>query len=111
MAYNGRMVIIETSVFTRQITRLVNDDSYRALQQELARNPEAGDVIPHSSGLRKIRWPSSTRGKRGGIRVIYWRHAQDETIYMLLAYGKGEKDDLSAVELKTLRRLVLEELS
>ncbi len=102
------MVITETPVFTRQITALLPDDGYRELQQELLFNPGAGAVIKHSGGLRKVRWRSATGGKRGGLRVIYYWYVSEDEIYMLLAYGKSEKDDLSAKELKILRGLVQE---
>ena len=105
------MVFKETTVFTRQITNLLSDDQYRELQRELIFNPAAGSIIQHSGGLRKVRWRSATRGKRGGIRVIYYWYVSEDQIYMLLAYGKGDKDDLSAKELKTLRRLVEEAMS
>ncbi len=102
------MIFTETSVFTRQITRLLPDDEYRELQQELIFRPNAGPVIPHTGGLRKLRWRSASKGKRGGIRVIYYWFVSDFEIYMLLAYPKSEKDDLSAQEVKVLRRLVEE---
>lgn len=105
------MNFVETPVFTRQILRLLSDDAYAALQEALARDPAAGDLIQHSGGLRKVRWRSATRGKRGGIRVIYYWYVSANEIYLLLAYGKGEKDDLSAQELKLLRRLIEESLS
>ena len=65
------MIIKETSVFTRQVSRLLDVESYRLLQLRLAADPEAGDLIRGTSGLRKIRWQGSGRGKRGGVRVIY----------------------------------------
>ena len=102
------MIFTETPIFTKQISKLLPDDQYRELQQELIFNPQAGSVIKHSGGLRKVRWRSATRGKRGGIRVIYYRYVKEEEIYMLLAYGKGEKDDLSTKELKILNRIVKE---
>ena len=104
------MIFTETPVFTRQITGLLSDDEYGDLQQVLLSNPEAGDVIRQSGGLRKVRWRSGAKGigKRGGIRVIYYWYVGEDEIYMLLAYGKGEKDDLSARELKVLRRVVQE---
>lgn len=97
-------------MFTRQITRLLPDDEYRELQQEMIFNPAAGSIIKHSGGLRKIRWRTAARGKRGGIRVIYYWYVSENQIYMLLAYGKGEKDDLTAKELKILRKIVQESL-
>jgi len=104
------MVFKETSVFTRQISKLVPDDAYRELQQELIFNPSAGDVIRGSGGLRKIRWRSAAGGKRGGIRVIYYWYVADSEIYLLLAYGKNEKADLSAKEIKILRTFVEENM-
>lgn len=55
----GGLVIVETSVFTRQVRSLVDEESYRLLQVELVRNPEAGALIPRSGGLRKVRWPGA----------------------------------------------------
>jgi len=111
MAYSAAVIFTETVVFTRQITKLLADDDYQRLQQELLRNPAAGDLIKQSGGLRKVRWHSASKGKRGGIRVIYYWFVSAAEIYMLLAYGKGEKDDLSAQELKILRELVKRELT
>lgn len=105
------MVFTETPVFTRQIVTLLPDDEYRELQQELIFNPAAGPIIRNSGGLRKIRWRSATKGKRGGMRAIYYWYVGEDEIYMLLAYGKGEKDDLTPKELKTLRGLVQEAMS
>jgi mRNA-degrading endonuclease RelE of RelBE toxin-antitoxin system len=104
------MIFKETSVFTRQISKLISDEAYREFQQELIFNPAAGDLIKGSGGLRKIRWRSATGGKRGGIRVIYYWYVSDSEIYFLLAYGKKEKEDLSAKEIKILRTLVEENM-
>ncbi len=109
MAYN-KMVFIETSVFTGQVQGLFDDDSYRRLQLELMLNPRAGDVIQGTGGLRKLRWSASGRGKRGGTRIIYYYQDREATVYMLLAYPKSRKDDLTAQEKKTLTRIVQEML-
>lgn len=103
------MVILETTVFTRQINELVTDDNYAALQQHLRTHPDAGDIIPGSGGLRKIRWQAKGHGKRGGMRVIYYWYIQGDCIYMLLAYGKNEQADLTKDQLKILKQLVEEE--
>ena len=105
------MEIVETSVFTRQIKKLLDDKEYRALQRELVVNPIAGAMIRHSGGLRKLRWTIEGRGKRGGIRVIYYHVSADERIFMLAAYAKTAKDDLTDKEITTLRKLVEEELA
>lgn len=100
------MLIIETPVFTRLITRLMDDDHYRELQEVLIGNPDAGDVIPGSGGLRKLRWRLAGRGKRGGVRVIYYRVMTAGQIYMLYVYAKNVTDDLSREQLKALREIV-----
>lgn len=74
-------------------------------------NPLAGAVIPDGGGLRKIRWQIEGRGKRGGIRAIYYYVSSDNRIFMLLAYSKGVQDDLTKEERKSLRKLVKAELS
>jgi mRNA-degrading endonuclease RelE of RelBE toxin-antitoxin system len=103
------MVIIETHIFTRQILLLLNDEEYRLLQSVLANRPDAGVVIPSSGGLRKMRWGITGRGKRGGVRVIYYWAVKKERILMLLIYPKNVKDDLTQEQLKILRKIVKEE--
>ena len=103
------MDIIETSVFTRKIKELLADDDYAELQFALIQQPELGDIIPRSGGLRKIRRAGSGRGKRGGIRVIYYWQVSESQIVMLLAYAKNEQDNLTPVQLKVLRKLVEQE--
>lgn len=103
------MVIKETSIFTRQARDLLDAESYRFLQLRLVADPEAGDLIRGSGGLRKIRWQGSGRGKRGGVRVIYYWATQHEVILMLMMYSKNERDDLSPKQLKALSALVKEE--
>ncbi|MFQ5891088.1 MAG: hypothetical protein ACE5JR_13760 [Gemmatimonadota bacterium] len=90
------MVVLETPTFTRQITRLLDPEGYRLLQLELVDKPQKGPVIPRSGGLRKIRWQAAARGKRGGIRVIYYWIPDRELILMLLAYPKTVQDDLTS---------------
>ena len=103
------MVITETSVFTRQISELLTDEEYRNLQTALLIRPDAGTIIRGSGGLRKIRWAVRGRGKRGGVRVIYYWAVRQEQLLMLLAYPKNEQDDLSSEQLKILRKIVKEE--
>ena len=101
----------ETHIFTREITSLLTEDEYAELQGVLIVQPEAGDVIPGTGGLRKLRWTQRRRGKgkRGGIRVIYYWYVNGSLIYMLLAYSKNQQDDLSTSEKRLLSRLVAEE--
>lgn len=105
------MVILETPIFTKQITKLLSDDSYAQLQELVRINPESGNLIPGSGGLRKIRWKVEGQGKRGGIRVIYYWYVPREQIYMMLAYTKNQQEDLTPRQLKILKQLVQEEFS
>jgi len=102
---------LETSVFTRQIAELLEDRDYASLQGALVIDPEAGDLIPGSGGLRKIRWNEARRGKgkRGGVRIIYYWYSKGEVIYMLLAYSKGQSDNLTSVQTRKLKQLIVEE--
>lgn len=103
------MVIKETSVFTKQCLKLLDPESYRLLQLRLVSEPSAGDVIKGTGGLRKIRWQGSGRGKRGGVRVVYYWATKAGVIVMLLMYSKKDKDDLTAEQKKVLAALVKEE--
>jgi mRNA-degrading endonuclease RelE of RelBE toxin-antitoxin system len=107
LAYNDDVIFIETSIFTREIKRLLPDDDYKQLQTALMLKPDAGDLIRGSGGLRKIRWKLPYKGKRGALRVIYYWDKAD-TIFLLLPYRKTEKDDLSSTQLKKLRSLIKE---
>ena len=81
----------------------MDDDSYASLQVHLAKRPDAGDMIRGSGGMRKIRWAGSGRGKRGGLRVIYYWWVAKDRISMLLVYPKNEQDDLTLDQIKLLR--------
>jgi hypothetical protein len=100
------MVIIETTFFTRQIQRLLSDDEYRQLQADLVNHPEQGEIIQGGGGLRKTRWSVQGRGKRGGIRVIYYWVVKQDQILMLMAYAKNEQENLTPEQVKILRQIV-----
>ena len=78
----------------------MDDDDYAELQLVLAARPDTGKVIKGSGGMRKLRWAGSGRGKRGGLRVIYYWWVAKDRISMLLVYPKNEMDDLTADQLK-----------
>src|SRR5215472_2472085 len=71
-----------------------------------ARNPEAGDLIRASGGLRKVRWGRHGSGKRGGVRVIYFYHNSAMPLYLLMIYAKAQRDDLSPDARRTVQALV-----
>lgn len=95
----------ETAIFTPQIVSLLTDESYRELQNQIVADPETGDLIPGSQGLRKIRWKFEGRGKRGGIRVIYYLVTREE-VFMIFAYKKNEQENLTPEQTRRLRQLV-----
>ncbi len=105
------MLFIETPTFTKLLTNLINDDSYSKLQETLTLNPDVVDLIHGSGGLRKIRWSLPGKGKRGGVRVIYYWKTEKEQIIFLLIYPKSVQDNLTNKQLKILKQIVEEELS
>jgi mRNA-degrading endonuclease RelE of RelBE toxin-antitoxin system len=103
------MVIIETPIFTRRVQELLSDEEYRQLQLAIASQPEVGPILRGSGGIRKLRWSAQGRGRRGGVRVIYyWAVAQDQ-ILMLFIYPKNEQDTLSQEQLRLLKSIVEED--
>lgn len=103
------MIFIETHLFTKLLSNYLSDDEYRELQTFLLERPNAGDIIKGTGGLRKLRWSASNKGKRGGIRIIYYWQMAEELIYFMALYAKNEMTDLSAKEKKMLKQLIAEE--
>ena len=97
---------IETRLFTRLVRDYFSDDEYRELQSALIENPEAGNVIPGTGGVRKIRWRAPGRGKRGGYRVIYYAKIAQGTIWMLTMYPKNIAENIPAHVLRQIRKEV-----
>lgn len=87
----------------------MDDEAFRALQIALLLRPEQGAVIRGSGGLRKLRWSTTGRGKRSGIRIIYYWAPEDDVIFLLYLYAKNEQGDLTAAQMRTLGRLAREE--
>ncbi len=99
------MEFIEAPAFTRHVHEYLDDDRYRALQGALAANPNLGDVMQGAGGFRKMRWADPRRGKgrRGGLRIIYFYFESDQQIWLMAVYGKDEASDLTASEKKALK--------
>ena len=95
---------VETQTFTRQIQAIATDDELKDLQRTLIAQPDKGDLIQGTGGLRKVRVALGNQGKRGGARVIYFL-ATAEIIYLILAYPKSVKDNLTPAEKATLKTL------
>ena len=85
----------------------MDDDEYTRLQLLLMHRPGSGALIKGSGGIRKLRWAGSGRGKRGGLRVIYYWWVARQRISMLMVYPKNEQDDLTPDQLKKLRAQLL----
>jgi hypothetical protein len=104
------MRFIETPIFTADITSILSDEQYIALQQALLMRPDAGPIIPGGGGIRKLRWLHEGRGKRSGLRIIYYWEPSEDICYMLLVYSKTDQDDLTQRQLRIIRKLVKEGL-
>lgn len=105
------MEFIEAPLFTQVLPNFLTDDDYRELQQHLSRDPEAGDVIPGTGGFRKLRWADTRRGKgkRGGLRVIYYYLVSDSQIWLMTVYDKDTAMDLSPTEKRMLKAAIEKE--
>jgi hypothetical protein len=88
------------------VSEYLSDDEYRELQRTLIGNPEAGDVVPGSGGVRKLRWRAAGRGKRGGYRVIYFARIAQGVIWMLTMYPKNVAENIPAHVLRQIRKEV-----
>ena len=99
------LTFIELQGFSRRREALLPDDEFRAFQEILNNDPEAGDTISGTGGFRKIRWSRPGTGKRGGVRVIYYNVTIKGRIYLALIYPKNEQDELSQEQKKMLRQV------
>jgi hypothetical protein len=89
----------------RQAGAIWDDDERLEFVSFIAANPEAGDVIPETGGVRKVRWSRPGSGKRGGVRVAYFYHDTKRPLYLLMVYAKARKADLSPAEKRSVRKL------
>lgn len=94
---------IETKLFTKLVTEHLSDEEYARLQELLIRDPDTGDLIPGSGGVRKVRWGVKGRGKRGGIRVIYYARTRQGQIWMLTLYAKNVAESIPAHVLRQIK--------
>jgi len=111
IAYNpavgqSLITVVETPLFLRKASSMFDEEEQAALVAFVAANPEAGRVIPETGGVRKLRWAAKGKGKSGGARIIYYFQNESMPIFLLTAYTKGEKTDLSKAERNALKKLV-----
>lgn len=93
---------IESSIFERILPVYLDDDEYGEFQQFLMQNPETGELVPGSGGVRKVRWARPGMGKRGGLRIIYFVRYQPNEFWMLTLYAKAKREDVPGHILKQL---------
>jgi len=105
-------LFVELPAFARFRQDYLDDERFRELQNALLRNPEAGDVIEGTGALRKVRHADARRGKgkRGGLRVIYYWWRPGSQFWLFTLYDKDELDDLSAKERRALKDMLKREL-
>ena len=99
------ITIAEVPEFVRRAARLLSAEERTALLVYLAANPRAGDLIPGTGGVRKLRWARGGRGKSAGVRAIYYFHSEAMPLYLLTVFGKNERADLTAAERNELADL------
>jgi hypothetical protein len=97
--------VVETTEFLAATRRMMTDEERGLLVDYLAYNPAAGELIPGTGGVRKLRWGLEGRGKRGGARVVYFYHSETMPLFALTAYAKNERADLSQADRNDFRRL------
>lgn len=109
MGHNLRMqTVVETRHFAARAERLLSENARNELIDLLATNPLQGDVLAGTGGIRKVRFAKGGRGKRGGVRVVYYHHSVDRPIYLLEIFGKNEKANLTKAERNALAKVVAE---
>lgn len=107
------MEFVESPPFTRHLSAYLSEDAYRELQTHLSVNPESGDLMPGTGGFRKMRWADARRGKgrRGGLRIIYYHFASDHQIWLMTVYDKDEASDLTGQQKNALKGSLETELA
>jgi len=103
-----KAIFVETTFFEKTRPKYLNDDSYDKLQISLMETPKAGVVIQGTGGVRKLRWAAKGKGKRGGVRILYYWLDSKSKFYLLTLYAKNEVTDLKSDEKQVLKLLVEE---
>lgn len=107
LGYSHAMhTVIESSIFETEKTRYWSEDEFHEFASWIACNANAGDVVPGSGGVRKIRWQAKGSGKRGGVRIIYFSGIQN-CVHLMTIYGKNVKENMKANDLKKLKEVLL----
>lgn len=106
-------IFFETQRFSATVAQYLSDDEYRQLQEDLLENPECGSVMPRTGGFRKLRWADRRRGKgkRGGLRVVYYWLADNGQFWMFAIYDKDELESLTSEQERLLKQAISTEIS
>lgn len=99
-------VVAELPEYIRRANALLNDLERKAVVDFLAANPRAGDMMEGTGGIRKLRWGRGSKGKSGGVRVIYYYHDARIPLFLLTIFGKNEQSNLSRADRNSLAELV-----
>jgi hypothetical protein len=104
LAYSLTMLtVVETLLFQRQWPMYWSEEERGVFAAYIAEHPTAGDVVPESGGIRKIRWGRAGSGKSGGVRVIYFTRTAEGEVVLLTLYAKSKTDNLTGPKLKEIR--------
>lgn len=95
-----------TRTYEKRVARLLPEEARKEMEDAIAANPEAHPVVPHTKGVRKAHWARPGKGKRGGIRTVYYYAAGPNIVLMITAYAENEKEDLSDADKKEIRKIV-----
>lgn len=106
--YFRLVIFIEDHGFWKRRKGLLDEEGLFGLMEWLAVHPGAGQVIPGTGGLRKVRWAAKGRGKRGGARVIYFWWVADDQLLLLDIYAKSQQEDLAAAEIEKLKLRIIQ---
>jgi hypothetical protein len=108
MPYDGKMsaVIAYTRVYARRVEKVLRTEERDAMELHVAETPEIHPVVAGTGGVRKARWGRQGRGKRGGVRVIYFYRSAADVVYFLDIYAKAAKEDLTPADKQQLKELV-----
>jgi len=100
------LTIAETEVFTALAERYWSESERLEFIEHIAANPDIGSIVPRSGGVRKVRWAAKGKGKRGGVRVIYFNMLPEGKIWLLTMYGKNVKENIPAHTLKMIKEVI-----
>ena len=100
------LTVVETPLFQKQWPLYWSEEERGEFAAYIAEFPSAGDVVPHSGGIRKVRWRRAGTGKSGGVRVIYFTRTAGKEVELLLVYAKAKTDNITGPKLKEIRRVI-----